>query len=237
MIYIASTEPDTIKYGLQWHEEPTITDLETGDIMLFGGGKTMLIERKGAPDLLNSMADGRLVEQCSRLVESCHFPMLLVHGSLLCNKSGKVVADGKESVWSWWALEMQLVSLQAAGVMWLHLQNVLNVPEAVKYLSDWLAKETHLHVYRKEKLPFVLPKKGMEVLASLPGIRLKKAADCLDYYGSAGRAIAELTCDGKSCFLPKGVAMGTVSKIREELGLGENERLELVLKEKEDATD
>ena len=223
MLVIASTEPELIK-TMPWHEEPTIMNLETGDIMLIEGTKMMLIERKGAPDLLNSMGDGSLVEQCSRLVEATKFPMLLTHGSLLCNKEGKVVANGRDSRWDWWALQMQLVSIQAGGCMHLHMNTTKEIPIAVKHLCNWLSRDNHLQVYRQERIPFLLPQKGIPVLATLPGIGLKRAKDCLDYYGGAGRAIAELTCT-EDCFLPKGVAMGTVSKVREELGLGENERL------------
>lgn len=223
MLFVASTEPDFIK-TMAWHEPPTISNLETGDIMLVQGAKMMLIERKGAPDLLNSMADGSLVEQCSRLVESSKFPMLLSHGSLLMNKDGKVVCNGRDTMWDWWAVQMQLVSLQAGGVMYLHMNTTKQVPEAVKHLSEWLGRDDHLQVLRHERIPFLLPDKGIPVLASLPGIGLKRANDCLSYYGGAGHAIAELTCT-KDCFLPKGVARGVVSKIREELGLGENERL------------
>jgi hypothetical protein len=153
--------------------------------------------------------------------------MLLTHGILLCNKDGKVVANGRDSRWDWWAVQMQLVSLQAGGAMYLHVNTTKQIPEAVEHLSNWLSRDDHLHVLRHERIPFLLPQKGIPILATLPGIGLKKANDCLSYYGSAGRAIAELTCT-QDCFLPTGVAGGVVSKIREELGLGGNERLKVV---------
>ena len=233
-LIISSNEPDTIKYGLNWHEKPTITLLQTGDIMLVESAKVMLIERKAAADLLNSLADGRLVEQCSRLVDECHYPMLLTHGSLLCNKDQKVVVDGRVSMWGWWSLQMALVSIQAGGVMMMHTANVFDIPELVKHLQSWMSKDTHLKVTKREKIPFILPHKGMEVLAALPGIGLAKAQECLDYYGGAGRAIAELTCT-EGCFLPKGVAGGTVRRVRGELGLQPYERLVVELGE-EDGT-
>lgn len=224
MIYISSNEPDTIKYGLTWHQEPKIKAMDTGDIMLYEKGRIMLIERKGAPDLLNSMSDGRLVDQGSRLVAECDLPLLLTHGSLLCNKEGKVVANGRTSKWPWWSLQMQLVSLQAGGLMWLHVQRTQDLPEAIKYLSEWLVRDSHLHVSKREKIPFLVPEKEVQILASFPGLGTSKAVDCLNHYGSAGRAIAELTCEEK-CLLPKGVAGGTVKKIRNALGLREGERL------------
>lgn len=226
MIFIASTEPELIK-TMTWHEPANVITMVTGDIMLIQSSKMMLIERKGAPDLLNSMADGSLVEQISRLVEATKFPLLLTHGSLLCNKEGKVVANGRDSRWDWWALQMQLVSLQTGGCMYLHLNTTKEIPEAIKHLSKWLSRDDHLRVYRKERIPFLMPFRGLEVLAALPGIGVKRAKDCLDFYGGTGRAIAELTCT-KDCFLPAGVAGGVVSKIREELSLGENERLRVV---------
>lgn len=223
MIFVASTEPELIK-TMAWHEPANVITMVTGDIMLIESSKMMLIERKGAPDLLNSMADGSLVEQISRLVEATKFPLLLTHGSLLCNKDGKVVANGRDSRWDWWALQMQLVSLQAGGCMHLHMNTTKEIPEAIKYLSKWLARDDHLRVYRKERIPFLMPFRGLEVLAALPGIGVKRAKDCLEHYGSVGWALTGLTCVEK-CFLPAGVAGGTVSKIREELGLREYERL------------
>lgn len=193
----------------------------------------MLIERKSAPDLLNSMGDGRLVDQGSRLVAECDLPLLLTHGSLLCNKDGKVVADGRTSRWGWWSLQMQLVSLQAGGLMWLHLQRTQDLPEAVKYLSEWLGRDSHLHVSKREKIPFLVPDKPVQILASLPGIGMGKAMDCLEYYGSAGRTVAELTCE-EECFLPKGVAGGTVKKVRDALGLEDGERLMIVWEEEDE---
>ncbi len=80
----------------------------------------------------------------------------------------------------------------------------------------------------------------MEVLAALPGIGSQKAKDCLDYYkNSAGRAIVELTCIHDKCFLPKGVAGGTVAKIRKELGLRDDERMwiEHILEGEDDGTE
>lgn len=235
MIIISSNEPDVIKHGLDWHEKLEIQLLETGDIMLIEKGKVMLIERKGASDLLNSLADGRLIEQSSRLVESCNHPLLLIHGSILCNKEGYVVADGRTTRWKWWSVQMALLSVQAGGVMLLQLQKTQDIPDAIKYLQGWLSKESHLHVNKRERIPFVLPHKGIEMLSALPGIGLSKARDCLDFYGSAGRAIVELTCT-EDCFLPKGVAGGTVAKIRDELDLQDDERLVLVIGE-EDATE
>jgi ERCC4-type nuclease len=226
VLFVASTEPELIK-TMAWHEPANVITMVTGDIMLIQSTKMMLIERKGTPDLLNSMADGSLVEQISRLVEATKFPLLLTHGSLLCNKDGKVVANGQTHGWNWWALQMQLVSLQAGGCMHLHLNATKEIPEAIKHLSNWLSRNDHLRVYRKERIPFLMPFRGLEVLAALPGIGVKRAKDCLDFYGGTGRAIAELTCIDK-CFLPAGVAGGTVSKIREELSLGENERLKVV---------
>ena len=128
---------------------------------------------------------------------------------------------------------MELVSLQAGGLMWLHVDRTQDLPEAVKCLSEWLGKDSHLHISKREKIPFLVPDKPVEILAGLPGLGASKAVDCLEFYGSAGKAIAELTCE-KECFLPKGVAGGTVRKIRDALGLEDGERLVIEWGEEED---
>ena len=126
---------------------------------------------------------------------------------------------------------MELVSLQAGGLMWLHVDRTQDLPDTVKHLSEWLGKDSHLYVSKREKIPFLVPDKPVQILAGLPGLGASKAVDCLEFYGSAGRAIAELTCI-EECFLPKGVAGGTVRKIRDALGLEDGERLMIIWEDK-----
>lgn len=227
MIIIDSNEPDIIKYSLpvDLGADAKIQPLDCGDIMLVEDGKVMLIERKTAGDLLNSITNGRFVDQASRMVEVCKFPLVLCHGDLKCNKNGKVVADGRSTRFNWWSLKMALLSLQAGGVMYLQVRKG-DLADAVKYLQKWLRKESHLVVQKRQAVSFLTPSKGQQILASLPGIGMEKAKVCMEYYGKAAYAIAELTCmEDEECSLPKGIARGIVGKTRDALGLEEKERL------------
>lgn len=228
MIFIDSNEPDTIKYGLpvDLEMDAKIQPLDCGDIMLVEDGKVMMIERKTAGDLLNSITNGRFVDQASRMVEVCKFPLVLCHGDLKCNKNGKVVADGRSTRFSWWSLHMALLSLQAGGVMYLQVRKG-DLADAIKYLQGWLRKESHLVVQKREAIPFLKQDdKGLKILASLPGIKWKKAQALMDFYGKPAYAIAELTCmEHEECTLPPGFARGTVRNTREALRLEDKERL------------
>ena len=98
--------------------------------------------------------------------------------------------------------------------------------EAIKMLQGWLRKDSHLRVARRDPLPFLVSRRDLEILASLPGIGAKKAPEILRFYSSVGWAIAGLT--NKDAKYPKGIAQGSVKNIREALGLKDDERLELV---------
>lgn len=228
MLVIDSNEPDSIKLNLptELGIEATITPLDAGDIMLVEEGNVMLIERKAAADLLNSITNGRLIDQASRMVGMCRFPLVLSHGSLHPNDEGKVVCGGRATRQGWFALQMALVSLQAGGVMYLHVGQSHLLPKTIMYLQNWLRKESHLTVDRRTAIPFLKPHAGVQILASLPGIGMQKANDCYTYYGKVGYAIAELThVDGK---WPKGIGKGIVGKVRDALGFEDSEWLEMV---------
>ena len=228
MLIIDSNEPDSIKFGLpvELGIDATITPLDAGDIMLVEEGNVMLIERKAASDLLNSVTNGRLIDQASRMIGMCQFPLVLSHGSLRPDDKGKVVCEGRTTRQGWFSLQMALVSLQAGGVMHLHVEQSHLLPKTIVYLQNWLRKDIHLKVDRRDAIPFLKPHVGVQILASLPGIGMQKANDCYKYYGKAGYAIAELTHQDGTW--PKGIGKGIVKKVRDALGFEDNEWLEMV---------
>jgi len=203
----------------------TIEELSCGDIRLIEHGRVMLIERKTALDMLSSIGDGRLVDQCSRMAEECTLPVVLCHGDIKCDKDGLVVADGRQTKWQWWSYHAQVLSLQAGGIMYLQVRKG-DLAEAVKMLQGWLRKDSHLRVARRDPLPFLVSRRDLEVLASLPGIGAAKAPAILKFYSSLGWALAGLT--NKDAKYPKGIGKGIVANIRDVLGLKDDERLELV---------
>jgi len=233
MILIDSREPENIQVALPLETGITcsVTALKTGDFMLIQGAKVMLVERKAAGDLLNSITKGSLVEQCSRLVEASQLPLLLTHGSLLCNKEGYVVADGRVTNHKWWSLQMQLVSLQSGGIMHLHTPKNRDLYDTLKYLHEWLGKPEHLLVNRRDPLPFLIDtdkKNPLKICASLPGIGMSKAAEILEWYSTAAYALMGLTQRGAE--YPRGIAGKTVENVREALGLKDDESLIVEMK-------
>jgi ERCC4-type nuclease len=236
MILLDSLEPESIKLSLpeQLGQKVKVVTLEAGDIMLWEEGKTMLIERKAVLDLLNSMGDGSLVDQCARISSICELPVLLCHGDLKCNRDGKVVADGRETGWDWWSMHMQLFSLQVGGIIYLHVRKG-DLADAIKYLQGWLRKDEHLRVQRRDPMPFIMNERErgpLRILMSLPDVGETLARECLEYYGTAGWALAELTQN--NVHRPRGIGKVIPMKVREALGLNEAQVLSVETKERED---
>jgi len=144
-MYILDTrEPKSVHQELSevMGEAPVRHSLTAGDILFPSEG--LLIERKTVLDFASSLADGRLTEQCRSISNlNIRFPALLVHGSLLPNRDGLAVLDGRVSGWNFWSLQMALVSVQLAGLLVITVPHSI-WPEAVKYLSEWARKSQHL---------------------------------------------------------------------------------------------
>jgi len=227
-LWIDTREPDSIKHGLpvELGMKATIEELSCGDIRLIEHGRVMLIERKTALDLLGSIGDGRLVDQCARMAEECTLPVVLCHGDIKCAKDGSVVADGRATRWNYWSLQMQILSIQAGGIMYLQVRKG-DLADAIKALQEWLRKDSHLRVARRDPLPFLVSRRDLEVLASLPGIGAAKAPAILKFYSSLGWALAGLT--HKDAKYPKGIGKGIVKNTRDLMKLKDDERLELVI--------
>ena len=94
MLLIDSREPSCIKSLFPEAQE---TKLVAGDFLDTTSG--LLIERKTVLDLLASIADKRLYIQCESMSNISPFPCLLVHGSLLADRNGLVVANGQHTQW------------------------------------------------------------------------------------------------------------------------------------------
>jgi len=157
--------------------------LEAGDIFVPDVG--LLIERKTVSDLLRSIADGALMDQCSRMVAlDVKYPTVLVHGSLLPNRDNLVVADGRTTKWNYWSVIMTLYSVQGGGVPVLMVPDRLKI-DAIKHLITYASKGGH-RVIRKTLWSVNDP--GLQMLTILAGNR-QRAQKLLEYFGTPAVAI------------------------------------------------
>jgi len=182
MFLVDSNEPAEIV--AQFFPEARRIRLPVGDIVHVESG--VYVERKRPMDLLASIADGRLYDQCSRLSEKAKLPVLLIHGSFLPDRNGKVVADGIRTAWDYWKVQAALVSVQTGGVV------VLQVPrrclrDAVDMLVRWSTKKEH-RVVRTVIGGWLRPDPDVQVMTVLTG-NMKRANALLDHFGSVANAI------------------------------------------------
>lgn len=230
-IMIDQREPEHIQAQFP---DAAVTLLETGDAWVAcDDGHILLIERKTSDDLLNSLRDGRLMEQISRLVENrinqqlrgiqqTYWPYLLITGTLSPDHNGKTFT-GREIGWSWNAVQGALLTVQELGCYVIHCPSDTEYANTVKMLANRDRKEVVDILPQKEALP--VDAKSV-FLMGLPGIGLERARQILDWSGGIlAHALIGLTdLDIKS-------PIGEVSrqKIRGFLGLRDKQTIELSL--------
>jgi len=139
-----------------------------------------VVERKSLHDLVSSVFDGRLFEQCSKLKEHFQFPILLVEGNV----------DEIEEI-----TENPLIFYGAISSVALDFKiPIIHTPNAThtaKLLVSMCSKKD------LPKGPFLkkirksddLQKQQLAALSSLPGIGEKLAIRMLEKFGSPLRAL------------------------------------------------
>jgi ERCC4-type nuclease len=229
-IMIDQREPDNIKSQFP---DAAITMLETGDAWVAcEDGHILLIERKTSDDLLNSLRDGRLLEQISRLVEPRHnqylrgeqqtyWPYLVITGELRPNHNGKVWT-GRETGWAWNAVQGALLTVQEMGCY------VVQCPSDTEYSSTVMMLSTREHKDTVDIFPqrMPLPISAKEAfLCALPEIGIERARAILEWSGGVlAHALSGLT----DLQIDAPVGKSVRSKIRGFLGLREQQTLEFV---------
>lgn len=145
-----------------------------------------VIERKSIRDLVSSVFDGRLFDQCSRLRDHFKNPVVLVEGNI----------DEIEEV-----AENPLIFYGAISTIVLEFKiPVIPTPNAMhtaKLLVSMCSKK-NLHggpYLKKIKKSSDLQRQQLSVLCSLPGVGEKFAIRLLTRFGTPGRVFAATTAD------------------------------------------
>lgn len=190
----------------------SVCQLPAGDIAyLSRSGRRLLIERKSAPDLLNSISDGRLYDECARLREHSDIPVLLVHGSILPGRDDLVIADGISTRWKWWSVQMVLFSLQTGGIIIMQVRNS-DFVDALEHIFDWAERDEHLQV-KPAYTPFGKPPVQIAVLSALPGIGPERARRIIERFGSLRKSLEQI----EAWVEVPGIGPATVHRVIEAL--------------------
>lgn len=189
-ILIDSREPDWVK-ALTWGEVPiTVTELPTGDAWLATDDATIIIERKTIPDLLASIADGRLFAQCAEMVKVSPWRYLVVCEIPVIVGGHYYRSDTTtKTKWTVRQVEGALATVQQLGVTVIR-----DVPvEEYSSTLQWLANRDRGPVRIERKREAIMASPAEKILMALPGIGPAHAAALLKEYQTAAWAVTALT--------------------------------------------
>lgn len=176
--------------------------------------KYLIVERKTAEDFVNSIKDGRLLNQIVKGKTITPYVYVVIVGTILPAKHGKTYINGNLTGWDYAAIEGVMLSIQELGASIVFCADE----------NDFLPCMVRL-ANRSRGDVIVMPVReaavfgGAEnVLTSLPGIGAKKAADLLQHFPNVGSALWFLTdIDDKQTKIP-GIAENTKKNIVRLLG-------------------
>lgn len=151
-----------------------LLEIETESVQLTIGdyiiSEEIVVERKSGSDFAQSVIDGRLFEQVSRLIESYPKPILIVEGSVPLKKAARQGA---------------IISVIKKGVSVLTVQDSDETVEILNRLALSEIKEGRGPVVRNKPKKKNDPEEtAIHSLSMIPGISYKKAKQLLEEFGS-----------------------------------------------------
>jgi ERCC4-type nuclease len=175
---IDSREPSWVQ-SLTFGGIPTVVQqLDAGDVhAVTDDGCVLMIERKTPDDFLNSLQDERLFPQLTRLVENrldeqavqgklTTWPYLMITGQFERDSHGKIVTPGRQTNWSWDAIQGALLTIQEMGVFVVQCGSDMDFEAAIMRLGK-RSRDPEFKLL-PPRVPNILGA-GAAILASLPG--------------------------------------------------------------------
>ena len=211
---IDSREPDHIKH-INFGCPSMVQTLETGDLHIAtDDDKLLVIERKTAGDFVNSIKDGRLFNQVARAKQITPYVYVVIVGTILPASHGKTYINGNLTGWDYSAIQGVMTSIQELGVVIVYCADDNDFLPCIVRLANRSRGDVIVMPVREAAIFG-----GAEnVLASLPGIGAKKAADLLKHFPNVGSALWFLTdIDDVQTKIP-GIAENTKKNIVKLLG-------------------
>lgn len=220
---IDNREPAAIQ-NLKFGGVPTMRlQLEAGDLWAStDDGEMLVIERKSPSDLLGSIKDGRLLNQCAAMRDKSKWAYVVVTGALAHTLDGHIITDNRTTGWRFDDVAGALLTVQELGVGVIHCQSDSHYEQTVMRLAKRDRKatkpiepRTQAHILTEQE----------KILMALPGIGLERAGLLLGEFESAAHAVAWLTWIEDFRHDVAGIGNGTKHKIRAALGLKPEEWL------------
>lgn len=221
--FIDSREPNSIT-SLKFGGVPVaVITLDTGDAWIStDDNELLIIERKTPSDLLGSIKDGRLFQQCAAMRQRSKWSYVCITGALQHTLDGHVITDNRTTGWRYDDVAGALLTVQEMGVAVINCQSDSHYEEAVIRLArrergpeKVVAPRTQARVLTQAEI----------VLTSLPGIGLERAGLLLEEFETPAHALAWLTWEENFRHEVAGIGNGTKQRIRGALGLKAEEWL------------
>ncbi len=231
-VSIDTREPKWVQ-DLQFGGVPKIiTAHDCGDVWVATDDMhNLVIERKTPDDFINSIIDQGVFLQAMRMQqlreETGAIPFVMITGQILRNADGMAFSTSDRK-FSWNAVQGAKLSIQEMGVLVVECANDTDFEAAVMRLAERSRAETiKLLPWRKVSILGG----GATLLCGLPGIGIENAGKILDYCGSAGHALAELSLpDADATVKIPGVGPGMRNNCRWAMGLEDDEILAVLPK-------
>ena len=214
-IKVDSREPPHIATKISAHPllgAPEISLLPAGDIWL----DDIIIERKEPADLLASITDGRLFNQCAEMRNESVWCYILIMGQLTWDFAGKITGTG----WNFRSVQGALLQCQELGVSVVHAQNDTDLCTTLVWLAN--RKRTE-HVFLPQRTGLSMPD-DQRILTSLPGIGPERAGELLNECNLRDALLCLVDPKCKA----RGIGPAIKKNIRELLKLSEGEILGII---------
>jgi ERCC4-type nuclease len=224
-----------------------VMQLQAGDINVLVDEKFLCIERKAPGDFLASIGDGRLFNQTERMVTITPWSFILIDGSISYDMDDHAIYDRQSTNWNGAAVRAAMIAVQLAGCVLMQVGGVA-FGFMLRQIIDLAMKPNHeqkLRTMRAISYPPIEP--CAEVLASFPGVGLKRARSLLEWVGlpdsdtPQGRlcdamewaTMFPLLAEGSH---PEGWGTVTIANFRGMLGLNSDEYIKVVKEEQNGKT-
>lgn len=230
-----------------------VTTLDCGDIkVILEGGDILAIERKRASDFLGSIGDGRLFNQVERMSQSSKWCCVLIEGFIsfdkddmavipVYDKRGNIIA-AETTGWKGASVRGAMYAVQWAGCPIITIEPY-SLPHIVSDLIRFCTKPTeHTQMLGRHRVvTFPQPTLGEEIVASFPGVGLKRSRAMNTFAaGQNDNGIASLAeiltwisvlHKIQKRFRPEGWGDVTINNVRTAMGLQPWEELNIVIDE------
>ncbi len=214
-IIIDQREPDHIKNLKIPNAQTVVSMLDCGDVWIATEDNQLLIvERKTPDDLLGSIKDGRIFEQCHRMKQQTQWAYVVITGTIYPGANGKAWAGQRETGWDYNAVEGALLTIQELGVFVIHCKSDLDFGPTIERLANRSRGMLSIGCARSSSVL----SDGEVMLSSLPGIGYEKVKKLLGYFKTPAEALAWLTWIGGD-ISGLGIGDGIKSNVKKALGL------------------